>query len=303
MRNQKPILNQAFHIPVLLSEVIEYIQVAAGKWYVDATAGGGGHTEAIIKLGGRVLAIEQDDQAVEFLSEKFAIEIENRTLVIQKGNFRDITQIARRAKKTEIAGVLFDLGMSNFQIKRSSRGFSFQTDEPLDMRMNQKNTVTAASIINTYTSEELAQLFTHFGEENAASEISEALVQARAREPIETTRQLAEVITEVYKQQHRWERIHPATRVFQALRIAVNDELESLRLTLPQAIELLEPSGRCLVISFHSLEDRIVKQTFLNLVNQDRRVIITKKPIIATIAEKRENPASRSAKLRVFQKN
>lgn len=288
---------EGFHKPVLLKEAIEFLNVKPGKKYIDATVGGGGHTAAILRKGGTVLGIDTDPEAVRFAKEFLAAEVSifNSQFSIVQGNFKDIEKIAKENKFFPVAGVLYDLGLSSYQLEQSGRGFSFQKEEPLDMRADPDLKVTAADLIHGLSENELYKLFKKFGEEQRARAIARVVVQQRAVSPIRTSKELADLITGY----SGGRRIHPATRVFQALRIAVNDELNSLESSLPQALELLEPKGRLVVISFHSLEDRIVKRAFSNFLEG---IILTKKPVTPTSREVLQNPRARSAKLRAIEK-
>lgn len=280
-----------FHIPVLLNEVIEDLAIKKGAKYIDATLGGGGHAFEIAKRGGSVLGIDQDREAISNVKS-----FEKLTPVL--GNFGDIGEIARENGFEKVQGILFDLGMSSFQIEGSGRGFSFMRDEPLDMRMGQTN-LTAKEIINKWNKQELYDLFSKLGEEKFSVAISDNIVRARGIKPIETTGELVRVIEEVKNR----DTIHPATRVFQALRMAVNSEIDNLKRGLDQSVDLLEPKGRILVISFHSGEDRVVKLKFLDFENRGLGKVINKKPITASFKEEKTNPRSRSAKLRIFERN
>lgn len=291
-----------FHTPVLLKEVIEGLQVKEQFWYIDATAGGGGHTKEIIRLGGNVLALDQDEVAIAHLKELFKEEIKKNKLILVQDNFSNLVEITNKVQLKSIAGILFDLGMSTYQIKNSGRGFSFMKDEPLDMRMSQSTSVTAVDVINKYSESELSYVFTKFGEDVLGAQIAQAVVESRKEKKITTTGQLGTLISEVYKVAHKQERIHPATRAFQALRIEVNDELKVLKLVLPQAVDVLSTQGRLAVISFHSLEDRIVKNFLKEEEQKGKIAIVTKKPTTAADAEKYINPAARSAKLRLAEK-
>ena len=283
------------HIPVLLHEVINYLQVEPDKRYIDATLGGGGHTEAIIAAGGRVLGIDQDEAAVSASSTRLA----GKDVVIAPGNFREIGRIAKEFSFENVDGILFDLGMSSFHLDTSARGFSFSKDEPLDMRMDVTSELTAEEIVNTWSAQRLTEIFMKYGEEGKAESIAYAIVRTRKKAPIKSTKELAAVIESVKRREGK---IHPATLVFQAIRIAVNDEMEVLREGLAQAVELLAPKGRLAAISFHSLEDRIVKNAFRELEYSDTFTLVTKKPIVASEEEIAENPRSRSAKLRVIER-
>jgi len=285
----------AYHEPVLVAEVIEGLAVEPDRWYIDATTGDGGHTSRILERGGKVLALDRDREALDRARERLA-EYEDRVIFVY-------TQFSRLAETVEdqeldrVAGILFDLGASSLQFEKPERGFSFQQEAELDMRMDRSLAVTAADLINELGKDELIKLFNKLGEERHARRIAEAVVRRRRVESIQKTTELAELIEE----EVGWPRdsIHPATRVFQALRIAVNDELNELKTALPIAVELLEAGGRLAVISFHSLEDRIVKHV---MRDEERLREIRKKPITPSEAEISENPKSRSAKLRIGER-
>ena len=285
-----------FHTPVLLKETIEALHIQKGKKYIDATVGGGGHTVEIVKLGGVVLGIDADEEAIGHTKSK----IRNLTLV--QGNFRDIDKIAHSHGFVDTAGILFDLGISSYQLDEEGRGFSFRFDAPLDMRMDRTLAVTAKDLINGLTKGELYELFTKLGEEKRALAVSDRIALARKIKPIETTGQLARLMIDVYRSRTKTHGIHPATRVFQALRIAVNDELNALREALPKAFSLLGIYGRLVVTVFHSLEDRIVKQQFRTWEAEGLVRMITKKPIGPTDDEVAQNPRARSAKMRCIEK-
>jgi 16S rRNA (cytosine1402-N4)-methyltransferase len=250
-----------FHEPVFLKEAIEFLDVLPGKNYIDATVGGGGHTAAIISKGGIVLAIDTDPEAIDFVKKRFAAELktQNAKLKTTRGNFKNIDNIAKENDFYPVAGVLYDLGMSSYQLEQSGRGFSFQKDESLDMRSDPDLKVTASDLVNGLTEAELTKLLAKYGEETHAHKIAGAVIRYRWEKPIRTSRELADIVVQVVRESRK---IHPATKTFQALRIAVNDELNNLQSSLPQAFGLLEPKGRLVVISFHSLEDRIVKDFF-----------------------------------------
>jgi 16S rRNA (cytosine1402-N4)-methyltransferase len=303
-----------FHTPVLLKEVVEFLEVKPGRKYIDATVGGGGHSWEILKRGGVVLGLDVDSEAIAHVkqtleSRNFRILREEKDKVLNisvskypnitlvRGNFARLKEIAERYKFGEVSGVLFDLGVSAFQVLTPKRGFSFESDFPLDMRMDPDLAVTAADLVNGLNKGELYELFSKLGEEDDARFIAEAIVRARARRPIKTGRELAEIIVKV-RPKHRFKK-HPATRCFQALRIAVNDELNNLRKGLPFAVELLGVQGRLIAISFHSLEDRIVKRFLLK--NPSLR-ILTRRPVRPSQEEVKRNPKSRSAKMRVAEK-
>jgi 16S rRNA (cytosine1402-N4)-methyltransferase len=287
---------------VLINEALSFLQVVPNTWYIDATAGGGGHTQEILRCGGNVLAIDQDEEAVKYLKEKFASELEIGKIKIENENYSQIEKLVEKNKLSNINGVLFDLGTSRFQIKASGRGFSFNEHAPLDMRMSQKTSVTAKELVNTYGEVELEECIKRFGEERLAQDIAEKIVEERRQKPIEFSDELATLISEVYKAHGIKTKNHPATKTFQALRIAVNEELTHLKKGIAAGFNVLEPGGRCIVISFHSLEDRIVKLTFTKLIRTNVAEVLTKKPIVATRAEVRANRLSRSAKLRAIKK-
>lgn len=282
------------HISVLLQEAVESLQVVQGGQYIDATAGGGGHIEEILRRGGEVLAIDRDEEAVTHLRQKF-----NEKIIVIEDNFRNIRDIAIKNSFTNVVGILFDLGVSSNQLKSEGRGFSFQNNEELDMRMGKSQTLTAYDVINTYPKADLARIFMKYGEEHNALQIAEAIVKSRKDKPIKTTGDLVSIVMTI---RGREEKIHPATRIFQAIRIEVNDELEDLRQGLQGAVELLAPGGRIVVISFHSLEDRIVKKCFDENKLKGIGTPITSKPIKAKDDELTRNRRSRSAKMRIFEK-
>lgn len=288
----------AYHEPVLVDEVLEGLRVMSGQWYVDATLGGGGHTEAILKAGGRVIGLDQDQEALTEVAERLSLAITNGNLTLIKANFRDIASAVHQQQADKVAGILMDLGVSSHQLDHKERGFSFESDT-LDMRMDTSQQVTAADLIAQLPERDLATLFTDLGEERYARSFARTIVEARTAQPIVSGSQLATLILKHSPPAYRRGPIHPATRIFQALRLAVNDELDSLKQALPEAVSLLRPGGRLAVISFHSLEDRIVKQTFLQLPDL---LNMTKTPVVPQPDEIARNPRSRSSKLRVAEK-
>ncbi len=289
-----------YHLSVLLHEAIDALQVENGKRYIDATLGGGGHTAEILKRGGIVLGIDQDQEALREVRNKKEQEVRDKNLVLAKGNFKDIDSLARDNGFKNLSGIVFDLGVSSHQFDQAERGFSFQRNGPLDMRMDTDLKVKASDLIHILTKGELYELFTKLGEERFARPILESIVRARQIKRIETTAELADIINRAVP--YRQKGINPATRVFQALRIAVNDELNSLAQALPEARDLLGNNGRLAVITFHSLEDRIVKHQFRDWAERGLGTVLTKKPIIPTDEEIENNKRSRSAKLRVFER-
>lgn len=284
------------HVPVLLTEAVAHLNLRAGAPVVDGTVGDGGHATAILEQtvpDGKLLGIDLDPDALKTARECLQ-RFGSRVMLVQ-GNFRDAARIVRDARFPAPQGMLLDLGLRSDQLEAGGRGFSFQKDEPLDMRFDPRQELTAAAIVNQSRKEELIRLFRMYGQEPRAAIIAERIVAARRRNPIKTTLDLIALVG------GRTGRIHPATRVFQALRIAVNDELEALREGLDGSIETVASHGRIAVISFHSLEDRIVKQTFAAWAAAGRGSVITKRPIVPGDDETSRNPRSRSAKLRVFQ--
>ena len=288
-----------FHEPVLLKEVIGYLNIKPGRKYIDATVGGGGHSKAILKLGGQLLAIDCDPEAIEAARERLSTACPDASWRLTQGNFKDLAKIAGKYGFEKIDGVLFDLGVSSYQLETPQRGFSFNLEGPLDMRMDPSLEVTAADLVNGLNKGELEELFKKFAQEHSAGCIAEAIINARRLKPIKTIGQLVEIIENAVPRRGR---LHPATKVFQALRIVVNDELNNLKAALPQAMALLNPGGRLTVISFHSGEDKIVKQFLRHQAKEGKLRLITKKPIRVSAEELSANPRSRSAKLRVGEK-
>ncbi len=282
------------HIPVLLEESTDLLLGNGGKLYVDCTIGLGGHTHRILEKNPQafVIGIDRDPYALEMAQENLK-DFEGR-YSLYNANFSDLDQVLKMEGLSQVDGFLFDLGVSMLQLK-SPRGFSFQRDEPLDMRMNPEDRLSAYQVVNNYSERDLERIFKEYGEEPYAKRIARAIVLARAKKPIETTLELVEIITSVLP--YKCGRIHPATRVFQAIRIEVNEELKSLEIALQKTLDFLRSGGRVVVISFHSLEDRIVK----NFIKTHLKPL-TKKPITPTMEEVKKNPASRSAKLRAGEK-
>ena len=303
------------HEPVLLEEALAYLAAKEGGCYVDGTAGGGGHTAALLEAvggSGRVLAVDRDADAVRRLRNRFGDD--HRCSVIH-GNFSDLQACIEPLGVTGVDGILLDLGVSSFQLDDGGRGFSFSQTGPLDMRMNQADETTAEDLLAEMSEEQLANVFYRYGEIRGSRRLARAVVAARKDRGIKTTTDLAQVAERVFGRGGT--RIHPATRLFQALRIAVNDELGSLERGLERGLALLAPGGRLAVIAFHSLEDRIVKHCFRSHAGRweslpeggQRRVgeqpavtILTKKPVVPTPEEQSRNPRSRSAKLRVVER-
>ncbi len=282
------------HIPVLLEESTDLLLGNGGRLYVDCTIGLGGHTRRILEKNPQafVIGIDRDPYALEMAQENLK-DFEGR-YSLYHANFSDLDEVLKMEGLLQVDGFLFDLGVSMLQLK-SPRGFSFQRDEPLDMRMNPEDRLSAYQVVNSYSERDLERILKEYGEEPYAKRIARAIVLARAKKPIETTLELVEIITSVLP--YKGGRIHPATRVFQAIRIEVNEELKSLEIALRKTLDFLRSSGRVVVVSFHSLEDRIVK----NFMKKHLKPL-TKKPIKPTMEEMKKNPASRSAKLRAGEK-
>jgi 16S rRNA (cytosine1402-N4)-methyltransferase len=305
------------HTPVLLSETIDALQPRDGGRYIDATLGAGGHAEKILdesSPSGTLLGIDADPTALE-AARTFLSRFGDR-LATANAYFDRLAEVAEERRFTPADAVLFDLGVSSPQLDMAERGFSFQTDASLDMRFGPQAERTAAELVNQATPEELERIFREYGEERFARRIAQRIAAERERTPIESTRQLVAVVSRATPR-GRKERIHPATRVFQAIRIAVNDELERLRQALPQALDTLRSGGRLVVISFHSLEDRIVKQFMRREARgcicppelpacvcgrEPALRILTTKPLTASPDEVTTNPRARSAKLRAAEK-
>ena len=298
-------MDKIMHTPVMLEEVLEYLNLKPGQVIVDATFGFGGHSSRIaerIGASGTVVGIDRDQESLAAAREALG-DLSNR-IRFAYGNFSDLDTILKGLNINFIDGILFDLGISSFQLSDVQRGFSFQTDGPLDMRLDRNSYISASDLVNNLNEEELSQLLKNFGQERWHNRIARLLVQERQRHPISTTGQLSDIVKSAIPPRFRrfHYRIHPATRTFQAVRIAVNRELESLEVAITKAIGLLNPGGRICVISFHSLEDRIVKLAFKKFASEGAIKIITPKPLTPKESEAKDNPRSRSAKFRVAEK-
>ncbi len=290
-----------YHKSVLLNEGINALNVAKGRKYIDATLGGGGHTEELLNHGGIVLGIDQDDEALSFVKSR----LDDKNLTLAKGNFRNINTIAREHGFEKVWGILFDLGISSHQIDTAERGFSYILPGPLDMRMDKSLTVAASDLVNALGKSELIELFRNFGEETNANRVADLIIKRRKIAPFKTTDDLTLTLATAYgfRTVNDFARATSGKRVFQALRIAVNDELGSLKEALPKALDLLEENGRMAIITFHSLEDRIVKRAFLDFEDKKLGIVKTDKPILPTQEEVKENGRSKSAKLRIFERS
>ena len=300
------------HKSVLFDEAVKSLNVANDKIYVDATAGGGGHSLEISKNAGRLIAIDQDPDAIKVLHERLD-GIGNITIV--QNNFVNIKSILQELGIDGIDGMLLDLGVSSFQLDTAERGFSYHKDAPLDMRMS-KNGMSAADVVNTYSQEELANIIYRYGEDKFSRRIAQNIVKAREIKPIETTLELVDIIKSAYPKA-KMRDSHPARKTFQAIRIEVNGELDKLSQTLDSALDCLNPGGRLSIITFHSLEDRMVKSAMNAAAKgctcppefpvcvcggKAKAKLVTRKPIEANTQELEENRRSRSARLRVLEK-
>lgn len=294
------------HIPVLLKEVIELLNLKEGDTVVDATLNRGGHSKEICKIigkSGTLIGIDLDQKAISEAQENLKSEKCNK--ILRHNNFRDLDNHLKELDIKSVNAILLDLGFSSNQIEESKRGFSFQRIEPLLMTLNdnpKEDELTAEEIVNKWEEESIADIIYGYGEEKFSRRIAKQIIESREEKPIKTTQDLIEIIEQAVPLWYKRKKIHFATKTFQALRIAVNDEIKALEEVLPKAFNLLKDRGRVAVISFHSIEDRIVKRFFKKLKDTKSGIIITKKPIIPNKDEILKNPRSRSAKLRIFEK-
>ena len=310
-------MSEFYHVSVLLEECIEALNILPDVVYVDGTLGGAGHSSQIVRRleTGRLIGIDRDPIALKAAGERLEPFRDNVTLV--HSNFCEIKTVLQELNIPGVDGILLDLGVSSPQLDDKSRGFSYMNDAPLDMRMNNEDPLTAYDVVNTWPQEELKRILFDYGEERHAPRIAEAICRVRAAQPIETTLQLVDVIRGAMPAQALREAQHPAKRSFQAIRIAVNDELGSVEKVMRDAVACLNPGGRLAVITFHSLEDRIVKTAMVNASKgctcppsfpvcvcgkKPKVKLISKKPIVSTQEELDRNPRARSAKLRVCEK-
>ncbi len=288
---------ERIHTPVLLKEVLHFLQPKSGGVYVDGTLGLAGHSEAILQASspdGRLIAFDWDDTAIK-LAEQRLKSFTGRFQIV-RSNFTEIPASLAELGVQTIDGLLVDIGLSSLQLDMGGRGFSFLQDEPLDMRMDTRRDISAAELLATCSEEELADILYYYGEEKQARRIASEIIKARKKMKIESSKQLSDIVIKAIPRRYHPKKIHVATKTFQGLRIAVNTELENLSNLLEGAVRYLKPGARFCVITFHSLEDRIVKNKFRN---QSGLEVVTAKPIVASAKEKEENPRSRSAKLRV----
>ncbi|MCR1898013.1 16S rRNA (cytosine(1402)-N(4))-methyltransferase RsmH [Irregularibacter muris] len=307
------------HIPIMLDECIEHLKINPTGTYIDGTLGGAGHGQAIcsrLEEKGHFIGIDQDENAIHIATERLIGQRPQISIV--RDNFRNIKQILNSLKIDEIDGMLLDLGVSSHQLDEPERGFSYQHDAPLDMRMDNRQSLSAEYIVNNYSQDELTRIIKEYGEENWANRIAKFIIDYRKNRTIHTTGELVEIIKNAIPAKARRTGGHPAKRTFQALRIEVNNELGILENTIRDILEHLIPGGRLCIITFHSLEDRIVKKVYKHfenpctcppefpqcICNQKSLVkVITRKPIIPQAQEIKDNPRSRSAKLRVLERN
>ena len=307
-----------YHAPIMVEEVLTLLAPGRGGVFVDGTLGGGGHAEAVLNMlpsGSRLFGIDRDGEAIAEASKRLST-FGDRFRAL-RGNFFDMTRLLKEQGIEKVDGILMDLGVSSHQLDAPERGFSYHNEAPLDMRMDETAGFTAYDVVNTYPAERLARILREYGEERYAMRIANAIVRERQKAPVSSTTRLAEIVRMATPAQNRWEGQHPARRAFQAIRIEVNGELEGLEKALDDAVGLLNPDGRLCVITFHSLEDRIAKQTFKTLENpctcppkapictcNKKPVvrILTRKPVVAGEEELKENARSRSAKLRAIEK-
>jgi 16S rRNA (cytosine1402-N4)-methyltransferase len=288
------------HIPVLVEEVMTFLRCEPGRTYVDATLGGGGHASEILKRtapDGVVIGMEWDEEALSE-ARNTLMPFGDRVKIFRE-NFIHLPDLM---KAESADGILLDLGLSSIHLEKEERGFSFKGEGPLDMRMDQRMNHTAAHLINRLSSEDLEYTLSHYGEERWAKRIARAIVQERERDPIRTTQTLRKIVHRAIPRRFHFRRIDPATRTFQAFRIRVNEELDNLGKILETGWKILKRGGRICIISFHSLEDRMVKETFRRLEKQGEMRILTKKPVTPSEEEQTRNPRSRSAKLRCAER-
>lgn len=297
-------MTEVVHAPVMLKEAVALLNPHEGGIYVDCTLGGGGHAKEILsRIGeaGHLIAFDKDRHAIERAQKALAPYLNQVTIVHR--DYRFLVDVLQELQIAEVDGILFDLGVSSYQVLEPERGFSYNYDAPLDMRMDDSSPTTAADLVNTLSEKELGDIIYRFGEERWARRIASFIVEQRKKAPIKTTGQLTEIIKAAIPAAARRKGPHPARRTFMALRIAVNDELSGLEEGLRAGISFLRAGGRIVVISFHSLEDRIVKRIFKEYAASKILRILTKKPIVPSEEEVLVNPRSRSAKLRAAEKD
>ncbi len=301
------------HIPVMVDEICEILNPQKGKTYIDCTLGLGGHAKIFLEAGANIVGIDQDEDLLRLTAQRFSADIKKNRLICIHDNFRNIREIVERIRIKEdvftlaegvplsVAGIIYDLGICSYQLAIPGRGFSFQSDGPLDMRMNKQGKIRASDLVNTLSYDKLSGLIREYGEERFARRIARGIIRRReGKGNFTNTLELVDAIQHALP--YKYSKIHFATRTFQALRIATNDELESLKFSLKDAISILNEGGKILVISFHSLEDRIVKETIKGWKTEKMVKVLTPKPIRPSLEELKNNPRARSAKLRAAQK-
>ncbi len=294
------------HKPVLLHEAIQALNLKPDKWYIDATFGRGGHTKAILETGAKVIAFDHDDDAIQYGRKTFEKELKSKQLILIRENFSHLIRSVKALQEDYhidcVSGILFDFGTSSDQLMDQNRGFSFDSDAELDMRMDQRLGVKASDLLAVLSEQQLTDTFKKYGGERDSRSIAKAIIASRnSGKPVTSTKQLADLITK-QKRSHRG-KLHPATKVFQSLRIIVNNELSSIEEALPRALNIICSGSHIVTISFHEGEDRLVKTAFKQWEKQDKGKSITKKPITPTEEEINNNPKSRSAKMRIFEKS
>jgi len=296
-------MNKNQHVPVMLQEVIENLNVQAEHWYIDATFGQGGHTQEILSLKGKVIAFDYDEQNIIAGKEKFSLEIESENLILIRENFNQLKQVVNQLQQVKsISGILFDFGTTSEQLAADDRGLSFHgAEQELDMRLDQRLGVKAKDLLAIMSQKQLQKIFEVFGGETESRKISKKIIELRKNNQfITSASELANLVSEI--KHHGSRNIHPATKVFQALRIAINNELENIQQALPQALEIISSGGKIITIAFHEGEDRIVKNNFKNWEKESRGIQDPKKVLKPSEQEILKNPNSRSAKLRGFIK-
>lgn len=296
---------EKLHVPVMLNEVLEFLNPQPGQIIVDATLGTGGHALEILRRispGGKLIGIDRDENSLAVCQQRLA-EFKGSVEFVH-ANFSQLDEVLEARGIKEIDGIIFDLGISTYQLADAQRGFSFKEEGPLDMRLDKNSYISAYDLVNNLNENEISALLWNFGQERWHNRIAHLLVQERRNEPIATTTQLANLVMRAIPHRYRrsYYRIHPATRTFQAVRIAVNRELEVLESTVKKAVDILRKQSRICVISFHSLEDRVIKHTFRALKSSGLINIVTAKPLTPRWAEVEANPSSRSSKFRVAER-
>ncbi len=296
---------EKFHIPAMLHEAIDYLSLSPGQLIVDATIGTGGHSLEILKRitpGGKLIGIDRDEDSLNVCRERLSDF--NGSFELVHASFVDLDQVLIKLGVDKIDGIIFDLGISTFQLKNAQRGFSFQEEGPLDMRLDKDSYISAYDLVNNLNESEISDMLWSFGQERWHNRIAHLMIEERKIQPIATTRQLADLVIKAIPHKYRRShyRIHPATRTFQAVRIAVNRELEIIESAIKKAVAILKTRARICVISFHSLEDRAVKLTFRQLKAEGLINIVTPKPLTPLFSEIEANPSSRSSKFRVAER-